>query len=118
MDVDCAARVLTVKGGGRRGGDPDLKYGEAALRVIMGNVGELGSEKLEHEVVLALEIDLGERDQCGKERCSLGGGRDGYTRASPFPEVGLARGLLPFKDYRPQSLPVIKGSPQAGTVQH
>lgn len=43
----------------------------------MGNVGELGSETFEvlsydHEVVLVLEIDLGERDQCRKERYSLG----------------------------------------------
>lgn len=43
----------------------------------MGNDEELGSEKLEHEAVLALDIDLGERDQCGKERCSLGWGGDG-----------------------------------------
>lgn len=85
-------QVNRGEGAGGRG-DPDLKYWEAALRFLMGNTGELGSEKLEHEVVLALEIDLGERDQCGKERCFLGWGGDGY-RASPFPEVSLARGLL------------------------
>lgn len=67
----------------------------------MGNAGELGSEKLEHELVLALEIDLGERDQCGKERISLGWGGDGYTRASPVPEVIWQEAFCPLRTTGP-----------------
>lgn len=70
-------------------------------------------------MVLAVEIGLdgaplGEEESVWK-RCSLGWSGDDCTRVSPFPAVSLAR-VLSFKHYRPPSLPVTEGSPQAGMV--